>query len=52
MFKLLGHSQFLEICATSKETMLFHDNGFVVLRFGCGFNKSSIDGSYRDVKVD
>ena len=38
MFKFLGHSQFLEICATSKETMLFHDNGFVVLRFACGLS--------------
>ena len=38
MFKFLGHSQFLEVCATSKEAVLFHDNDFVLLRFACGFN--------------
>ena len=38
MFKFLGHNQFLAFCATSKETVLFHDNGFVLLRFACGFN--------------
>ena len=38
MFKFLGHSQFLEICATSKEVVLFYDNDFVLLRFACGFN--------------
>ena len=38
MFKFFGHSQFLEICATSKEVVLFHDNGFVLLRLDCRFN--------------
>ena len=38
MFKFLGHTQFLEVCTTSKEIMLFHDNGFVLLRFAYGFN--------------
>ena len=38
MFKFLGHTQFLEIRTTSKEIMLFHDNGFVLLRFARGFN--------------
>ena len=41
MFKFLGHSQFLEICTTSKEVVLFHDNDFVLLRFSCRFNFSS-----------
>ena len=40
MFKHLGHTQFLEICTTSKEIMLFHDNGFVLLRLACGFKLS------------
>ena len=48
MFKFLGHCQFLEECTTSKEIVSFHDNGFVVLRFACGFNCSPIDGCYRD----
>jgi hypothetical protein len=38
MFKFLGHTQFLDICTTSKEIMLFHDNGFVLLRLARGFN--------------
>jgi hypothetical protein len=38
MFKFLGNTQFLEICTTSKEIMLFHDHGFVLLRFTGGFN--------------
>jgi hypothetical protein len=38
MFKFLGRAQFLEICTASKEIMLFHDNGFVLLRFARGFN--------------
>ena len=33
MFKFFGLTQFLEICATSKEVVLFYDNGFVLLRF-------------------
>ena len=33
MFKFLGHTHFLEVWATSQEIMLFHDNGFVLLRF-------------------
>jgi hypothetical protein len=38
MFKFLGHTQLPEVCATSKEVVPFHDNGFVLLRFACGFN--------------
>ena len=38
MFKLCGYNQFLEISATSKEIMLFDDNGFVLLRLACCFN--------------
>ena len=38
MFKFFGHSQLLEICATSKEVVLFHDNAFVLLRFAGSFN--------------
>ena len=38
MFKFHGHTQFLEVCTTSKEIMLFHDNGFVLLRFAYGFD--------------
>jgi hypothetical protein len=39
MFKFLGHIHFVEeVYATSKEIVLFHDNGFVLLRFACGFN--------------
>jgi hypothetical protein len=38
MFKFLGHTQLPEVCATSKEVMPFHDNGFVLLRFAYGFN--------------
>ena len=36
MFKFLGHTEFLEISAASKEIVLFHDHGFVLLRFACG----------------
>ena len=39
MFKFLGDNQFLEVCATSQETMLFHDHGFVLLRFVGGFEQ-------------
>jgi hypothetical protein len=52
MFKFLGHTQFLEICATAKENVSFHDNGLVLFRFACGLNKSSIDGSSRCVTAD
>jgi hypothetical protein len=38
MFKFFGNTQFLEVCTTSKEIMLFHDNGFVLFRFARGFN--------------
>ena len=31
MFKFRGDTQFLAVCTTSKEIMLFHDNGFVLL---------------------
>ena len=41
MFKFLGHTQFLEIRTTSKEIMLFHDNGFVLLRFALGYLTNS-----------
>ena len=37
MFKFLGHSQFLEICATSKENLSFNDIGFVLFRFASAF---------------
>jgi hypothetical protein len=39
MFKFLGHTQFLEIYTASIEIMIFHDHGFVLLRFAHGFNK-------------
>ena len=52
MFKFLVHCQFLEIGATSKEVVLFHDNGVVLLRFACGFNYSSVRGSCHDVMAD
>ena len=42
MFKLPGYNQFLEIRAASKEIMLFHDNGFVLL----------LGSSYCDVADD
>ena len=38
MFKFRRYNQFLEICAASKEIMLFHDDGFVPLRLAGGFN--------------
>ena len=38
MFEFFGLSLFLEICATSKEVVLFYENGFVLLRFACGLN--------------
>ena len=38
MSEFLGHNQLLEVSPTSKETVLLHNNGFVVLRFACGFN--------------
>jgi hypothetical protein len=52
MFKFLGHTELLEVLATSEEVVLFYDNGFVVLRLACGFNSSSIDGCYHDAMVD
>jgi hypothetical protein len=52
MFKFPGHTHFLEVYATSKEVMLFHDNGFVLLRFACGFNWSSTHGSSCDLILD
>jgi hypothetical protein len=52
MFKFLGHNQFLEIRTTSEEIVLFHDNGFVLLRFARGFNKYSIDRVLLDVMVN
>ena len=51
MFKFFAHSQVVEICATSKEVMLFHDKDFVLPRLACGFNSSSIHGSCHDVMV-
>ena len=38
MFEFLGHNQFLEICAASKEIVLFHDHGLVLFRLACGLN--------------
>ena len=38
MFKLRGHTLFLEVYATAKEIMLFDDNGFVMFRFASMFN--------------
>ena len=52
MFKFFGHSQFLEICATSKEVVLFHDNAFVMLRFRRGSSQSSSASTRRHVMVD
>ena len=52
MFKFLGHTQFLEVFASSKEIVLFHENGFVLLRFDWDFNQSSIVGSCSDIMVD
>ena len=52
MFKLRGHTLFLEVCATAKEIMLFDDNGFVMFRFACMFNWQSVGGPYYDVSVD
>ena len=52
MFKFRDHTHFLEVYATSKEIMLFHDNGFVLLRFACGFNQSSTGVSYYAFLVD
>jgi hypothetical protein len=52
MFKFLGHTQLPEVCATSKEIVPFHDNGFVLLRFACGFNWSSTDCYSCDVIPD
>ena len=42
MFKFLGHTQFQEICTTSKEIMLFHDHGFVLLRFVHGLTNNPL----------
>jgi hypothetical protein len=52
MFKFRGHTQYLEICATSKKIMLFYDNGFVLFRFASGCNESSMDGSCRNARVN
>ena len=42
-FKHIGDRQLLEILGiSSKEIVLFHDHGAVVLRFPCGHNESSI----------
>ena len=49
MFKCLGFGQFLEVHPTSQEIVLFHDHGFVVLRFACSSHESSIVGSDSDV---
>ena len=40
-FKHVGDSQYLEIVATSKEIMSFHDHGVVVFRFGLSSNELS-----------
>ena len=39
-FKHVGHIEFFEVVTTTKEIMLFHDLGVVVLRFPGGYNKS------------
>ena len=52
MFKLRGYNQFLEIGATTKEIMSFHDNGFVLLRLACCFNKLFMGGSLRSFTAD
>lgn len=44
MPKFLGHTHFLEVCATSKEIMLLYDNGFVMLRYAYSFSQSSFFG--------
>ena len=49
MFKLRGYNQFLEIRTTSKEIMLFHDNGFVLLRLAGCSNQYALDSPDRDV---
>ena len=40
MFKFFGHNQFLEICSTSKEVVLFHDNGL----FGVFYKTKYVQG--------
>ena len=52
MFKFLGRTQFLEEYANSKETVLLHDNGFVLLQFPGDLNSSSMLGSHRNLLVD
>ena len=47
-----GHSPFLAICGTWEKIMSFHDNGFPLLRFACGYIRSSIFESNRGVWVD
>ena len=42
MFKFLGDNQFLEVCEASKESMLLHDNGFIMLRLAYGFKDCNI----------
>jgi hypothetical protein len=44
MLEFIGNTQLLAYCTAPKEIVLFHDNGFVMLRSGCGLNISSIDG--------
>ena len=52
MFKFIGHNQFLEICAATKEIVLFHDHGFVLLRFAGDLTELFLYGLYCDVMVD
>ena len=44
MFKFFGHSQFLEVWATSKEVVLFHDHDFVLLRFAWALTTHPLTG--------
>ena len=42
-FKHIGDRQLLEILGiSSKEIILFHDHGAIVLRLACGHNESSV----------
>ena len=51
-FKFLGHNQFLEVCPTSQETVLFHDHGVVLLRFVDDFVSLPNNGHCDSVTVD
>ena len=42
MFKFLGHNQFLQISEALKKIVLFHDHGFILLRFAILTNHSLV----------